>query len=260
MKFNNIFSLAVVLATMVAIQSCEKNELRLTITDLPTDKAYVRFGLFSPAMPSVMIKVNDIKINSSTSGSSGVFPATSNFPDYSAVVPSGKLKLSLPNTGTGNDSVVLFTADLNLTAQKFYAVTVADTGIDRTLFAVEDERVALPDSGFANLRIINAMAKGTAISLIKIDSLNATTVSRDTIVRNLSYKSGSAYIRIPVSPVNSFYRFRIINAAGFPLGAVITPPAANLINRRTMTIYAGGIGTGTATYAPFLSGSFIYNQ
>ena len=70
----------IVLIIAGSLFGCDKNELRLTEFDLPTDKAYVKFALLSPGTPAVMIKVNDIKINgASTSGTAGFYPSTTNF-------------------------------------------------------------------------------------------------------------------------------------------------------------------------------------
>lgn len=240
--------------------ACEKNELRLTQYELPADKSFVRFVFLSPNTPSVMIKVNGIKINgSNTPGNGGLFPSTSTNPDYAAVVPDGAVRLSLPNTGTANDSVLIYTGSLSLTANKYYSVVLSDTGADRTLFAVEDKLGALPDSGFANIRFINGLGKSGPLSLIKIDSTSATVVARDTLVRNIAFKSGTEFIKVPISPVNSFLRYRVINAAGITIGGTVTPPAANSSNKRSLTFFAGGVNNGTGATAPYLIG-FIYNQ
>lgn len=253
-------STALILFGMLA--GCEKNKLRLTDFDLPTDKAYVRFAFFSPGSPSVMIKINDIKINgSNTAGNGGAFPAILNVPDYAAVPPNGIMRLSLPNIGTNNDSVLVFTGNIGLQQTKFYSVTLADTGVDRTLFSVEDVLPPVQDSGFFNIRIINAMAKSPAISLIRVDSASPTVFTRDTIVRNLAFKGNSNFIKVPISGVNANVRFRIFNTAGINLAQITTPSASGnqSVNRRSVTIYASGFSNGTSTLAPALSSPF-YNK
>ncbi len=156
MRKTNLFLLSVVV--LITLGSCDRNELRLTQYDLPGDKAYVRFAFLSPNTPSVMIKVNNTKINGGTTpGYLGIFPAVFTAPDYAAVEPNGTVQLSLANTGTANDSVVLFSGAFTADAKKFYSVTLADTGIDRTVFSVEDKLGALPDSGFFNIRLLNAI-------------------------------------------------------------------------------------------------------
>lgn len=251
----------------VGFLACDKNELRLTEYDLPKDKAYIRFALLSPGTPSTMIKVNDVKINgATTSGSGGFFPSITNSPDYAAITPNGNFKLSLPNLGTGNDSVLLYTGTLAVEAQKFYSVCLADTGIDRTLFAVEDILGALPDSGFVNIRLINAMAKSGPLHLVRIDSTSSTVVTRDTIARNIAYKSATNFIKTSISPLPlpttgnySFLRFRLVIAnSGLSVGS-LSLPTSPTPNQRSMTAYAFGFGNGTGTFVPGAVG-FIYNQ
>lgn len=261
---NIIFFIVVI--SIVAV-SC-KNEIQTLTTFLPTDQAFVRFALYSPGTPSVMIKVNDIKINgANTSGNGGLYPAVVNTPDYAAVAPSGTFRLSLPNIGTANDSVLIFSGNLAMEGGKFYTVVLADTGIDRTVFPIQDNLGSLPDSGLFKIRLVNAMPKTATINLIRIDSTNATTVIRDTIARNISYKSASDYITTPISPKQiagssptanyAFLRFRTVTSTGILLASV-APPATNF-NRRSVTVYASGFGNGTGINVPLLS-TFIYNQ
>jgi len=254
-----------VLAAIVAVTllaACEKNTLRTSETFLAEDKAYTKFYFLSPGTPAVMIKVNDTKINgSNTSGSAGVFPSNVLFPDYAATMPGGSVKMSLANTGTSNDSVVIFTGSLPTVAKKFYSVTLADTGVDRTLFTVEDTPEALPDSGFYKIRFINALGKSPNISIIRIDSASATSVSRDTIIRNVAFKSASAYVTVPISATRAFYRYRmIVNATGQPIGNNLVPTQGTPINQRYVTLYGGGFTNGIV--APFIPTLYplVYNK
>lgn len=252
----------------VGFLACDKNELRLTEYDLPKDKAYIRFALLSPGTPSTMIKVNDVKINgSTTSGNGGFFPSVINSPDYAAITPNGTFHLSLPNTGTGNDSVLLYNGSLAVEAQKFYSVSLADTGINRTLFAIEDQLGALPDNGFVNIRLINAQPNLETLNLIRIDSTSSTVVTRDTIARNIAYKSATNFIKtsilplpLPTPPGNySFLRFRVVTStSGLTVGSV-SLPSSPTPNQRSMTAYAFGFSDGTGVYIPGVT-SFIYNQ
>ena len=252
--------LFIAFAATLFMAGCDKNELRLTVYDLPTDKAYARFFFLSPGTPAVMIKINDIKLNgSNTAGNGGLFPSFVNQPDYAAVTPNAGIKLSLPNSGTLNDSVVIFTGNLGLQQSKFYAVTLADTGVDRTLFANEIVLSALPDSGFFNIRFLNAMAKSPNLSLIRIDSASASVVLRDTIIKNLAFKEASNFIRLPISGTNANIRYRMVTATGVNVGTVQTPPTTATLNQRSITYYAGGFANGTGLLAPTLS-TAIFNQ
>lgn len=246
----NIISSALVI---YGFSACQKSELRATEYDLPTGKAFVRFVLLSPGTPSVMIKVNDKKINGNfTSGATGIFPTNSNIAEYAAVEPNGALKLSLPNTGTTNDSVVLFTGNMVTTSGTYYTSILADTGSTRSLLSFTDNPGSFSDSGFTRLRFINATGKSPGLTLIRIDSSTASLVTRDTLFRNVSFGNATEFITIPTNPVNAFLRYRLVRTStGELVGTPFTPLTGSSSNRRATTVITGGIW-GT-TFTPGIS-------
>jgi len=267
-KYQKMKKIKIIIGCFVVLSigfiACTKNDLQLTEFDLPTEKAFVRFAFFSPGTTSVMVKINNVKINgASTSGASGFFPAVINTPDYAAIEPTGVLKMSLPNVGTQNDSVVVFTGNLNLQANRSYSVVLSDTGVNRTLWSVGDDFFSNTDSGFYFVRLINAMVNTPAgLDFVRIDSSSATAVTRDTIARNVAYKSVTLPIRteFKARPGFGFLRYRLVNSATkMPVGTVNTPPAENLINQRTLTLYATGFSNGTGSTAPTLNAG-VYNK
>jgi hypothetical protein len=256
-KFKFIFLFVCLSA---AIISCEKAPLRSTVTYLPTDKAFVRIALYSPGTPAVMIKANDVKLNgNTTSGNGGFFPATTTFPDYAAVPAASTFKLSLANSGTQNDSIVLFNNQLNFETSKFYSLTLADTGINRTAFSTPDEFLPQKDS-FLNVRLINAMI-GSSLTLLRIDSATATDVVRDTLARNIPYKGTSGFISVKTFTTRPFIRIRIISSLnGKSYGSPQIPPQTLATgSRRSITYYAFGFENGAGIYAPGIS-AHITNQ
>jgi hypothetical protein len=260
MKLNKI--ILSVLAFATALIACEKAGLRLTEYSLPTDKAFVKVALFSPGTPNVMIKANDVKLNgANTSGTIGFFPLTATFPDYVAVVPNATIKLSLPNTGTQNDSTVLFTSNLGgLEANKFYALTLCDTGVNRTVFATEDVFLPQRDS-FLSVRLINATV-GSNLTFIRVDSNSATDVVRDTLAKNIPFKGSSGFISVKTFTTRSFIRLRAFNANGLNIGGQVIPPQTLATgSRRSITVYTSGIlGSTVISLAPFMHNVAITNQ
>jgi hypothetical protein len=253
MYFMNKYLLIVTIASMVlfGMSSCEKSELRATEFDLPTTQAFVRFVFVSPGLPAVMIKVDNKKINgNTTSGTAGLFPLNSGIAEYAAVSPSGSLKLSLANTGTSNDSVVLFTGNLIAEGGRFYTTVLADSGANRKLFSVPDDFGDLPDSGFTRVRFINATGKSPGLSLVRIDSTSATVVSRDTLFRNVEFSKASNFVTF-TNQKNLFLRYRLIQTSnGAIVGTTYTPifsPTLSNLNRRAITIVSGGIWQTTFT-------------
>jgi hypothetical protein len=245
----------------ISFYACQKAGLRLTEYSLPTDKAFVRFALFSPNTPNVMIKSNDVKLNgASTGGNGGVFPSTLNFPDYAAVDPGATIKLALPNIGTQNDSVVLFTGKLSLVANKFYSLTLSDTGANRTAFSIEDQFIAQRDS-FLAVRLINATV-GSIHNLIRIDSASATDVVRDTIAKNVAYKESSGFISVRTFTTRPFIRLRVVTNTGVVIGGQVIPPQTLATgSRRSITLYTTGFSNGTAApFLPALNTNTVTNQ
>lgn len=259
MKMNNII-LFIIFCLFTAVISCDKAPLSTTETIIPTDKAFVRIALYSAGTPSVVIKANEVKLNGNTTlGNGGIFPSTVGFPDYAAIPANSTLKLVLVNSGTQNDSVVLFNTKLNTEIGKFYSLTLADTGKNRTAFFVEDQFIASKDS-FLNIRLINAMV-GSNLSLLRIDSSSATDVVRDTLARNIPYKGNTGFISVNTFTTRSSIRIRIVHSLTGKLYPVAqTPPQALATgSRRSITYYAFGFEDGIGIYAPGLS-AHITNQ
>lgn len=251
----SILAAGVVLYSMSA---CQKSELRATEYDLPTTQTFVRFVFLSPGLPSVMIKVNDKKVNGNfTSGSGGIFPTNSNVAEYAAIPPNGALRLSLPNTGTTNDSVVLFTGNMTTMKGIYYTTVLADSNSTRSLLSFVDDPGPLPDSAFTRLRFINASGKSPGLTLIRIDSSSATLVTRDTLFRDVAFGNATEFITIPNNPVNAFLRYRLVQTStGALVGTSYSPPlVGSASNRRAITLISGGIW-GT-TFAPGLSFQII---
>jgi hypothetical protein len=248
------------------IYSCEKADLSITETMVPeADKAFVKVALLSPGMPNTMIKVNDTKVNSITSFTStttnfasatallpSLFPSTQAFPDYISVPASSNFKFSLANSGTANDSVVLLNTKTDVKAGSYYSMVVADTGVNRTAFLIEDNFQQQKDS-FLSVRLINAMV-GSTLNLIRIDSNSATDVVRDTLARNIPYKGSSGFIQVRTFTNRAFIRIRIATPEGRNVGLAQIPPQALATgSRRSITYYAGGFLNGTGIFVPGLS-------
>ena len=272
-----LFKQIIYFAAMILVaNACGKTELRTSENIFPTDKSLVKFVLLSPGTGNVMIKANDVKINSLSFGSSGIFPGIINSSsEYVALSPNSTISFALPFAGTGNDSIVLFKGNITTEAGKSYSATLADTGIDRTLFVVNDNAGVLPMDSTYSIRFINAMAKSPSLSLIRVDSTNATQVVRDTLIRNIAYKSASDYVNVPLTAkrneasattpqaLHSFLRYRLVTSTGVSLGNAITPPQTKSspgVNQRYISVYASGFATGAGIFAPTLQTTIVFNK
>ena len=268
---------AFIVGIITVISACEKTPLRTSENIFPTDKSLVKFVFLSPNTPSLMIKANDVKLNSLSFGSGSIFPGIiNNSADYAAVTTNANISLAIPFAGTGNDSVVVFAGKIVTNANVNYSATLADTGIDRTLFVIPDNTGLTSRDSTYNIRIINAVAKSPNVTLLRIDSTSATQVIVDTLARNIAFKNASDYINVPLTAkinqasttnpksLHSFLRYRLIfTNTGLPLLGAITPIQTNSapgVNQRYVSIYAGGFATGTGALAATLFSTIIYNK
>lgn len=266
-----------IVGIILAISACEKTPLRTTENIFPSEKSLIKFVFLSPNTPSLMIKANDVKLNSLSFGSGSIFPGIiNNSADYIAVTANANISLAIPFAGTGNDSIVVFAGKIATDVNVNYSATLADTGIDRTLFVIPDNTGIAPKDSTYNIRIINAMAKSPNITLLRVDSTNATQVIVDTLARNIAFKNASEYINVPLTAktnqasttnpksLHSFLRYRLIfTNTGLPINGFIAPIQTNSapgVNRRYVSIYAGGFATGTGSLQASLFSTIIYNK
>lgn len=255
------------------LNACKKSTIDPLEYDTEFVKPLVKIAHCSPGIPaSVNFKLNGQKINgglvpymgtSSTSSQTSVFPGnirTGLGSDYASINKDGELVVSVPNLATPNDSLVMLRtqlAPLALVDRNYHSLVLADTGVNRTVFKVNDENMAWADSGFNKIRLINAIPNSVAVNFIRIDSINATTVTRDTVAKNIAYKSASPFI------LNRFisgsgFRYRVVQAN---TGVVLANFASVLVvpNRRNTTMYAYGFMGGTGSFVPVLSDIVINN-
>ena len=107
----------------------------------------------------------------------------------------------------------MYNNKIDLQAKKYYSLTLADTGVDRTFFPLLDENgISLPPDSSYNIRLIHAMAKSPNLSLIRVDSTTSTSFIRDTIIKNVAFKGASDFFTVPIyskriGTTNTFHSF-----------------------------------------------------
>jgi hypothetical protein len=271
---NRIYTGLMFFVIVFTFSKCEK--VPLTVSEFATTdatKARIKFGFMSlvntPLPNSVTVssgfamalKIDGIKLNNSN-GYSAVFPGGNTIltnglgiADYLQVNPKGALSVSVLNTGSITDSINVFTGALNLDANKDYTVVVADTGSSRTMFTIPDNNLGFTDSAFVLVRLINCIPNSSnAINLVRVDSASATVVTRDTIAKNIAYKSASDFIRLPRFGVNPNLRYRVIDAI---TGQLLSTSAPTLNNKRMHSYFAYGYRGGVGASASAMT--LIYN-
>ena len=135
-------------------------------------------------------------------------------------------------------------------ANKYYALTLSDTGANRTVFAVEDAFVPQKDS-FLSVRLINATV-GSTLNFIRVDSATATDVVRDTLASNIPYKGSSGFVSVRTFSTRPFIRLRAVTTSGVVVaGQAIPPQTLATGSRRSVTVYTTGFVNGLV--APFIA-------
>jgi hypothetical protein len=259
------------LATIIS--ACKKNTIDPLEYNTDFTLPLAKIANCSPGMPaSVNFKIDGIKINgglipymgtTSTSTTTAVFPGnirTGLTSDYITIAKTGELVVSVPNLATPNDSLVMLRsqlATLALVERNYHSLVLADTGVSRTIFRVYDDNMAWADSGFNKIRLINAIPNSVALDFIRIDSVSTTSVTRDTIARNIAYRSASTFITNRFVSGSGF-RWRVVQSG---TGLVIANYSSVLVapNRRVLTMYAHGFRGGTGAFVPVLSDIVINN-
>ncbi len=258
MKYKLIITITFL--TALVFSGCKKNSFFLTERTSSAGSAQVKLGYFSAytASTNTILYINDKPVSNTLTAPVG-FPGGgfntggSSNGDYLYVSPGvTKIQGFTPVPATGNIRSKLFEFTETFEADKFYTFYITDTAANTQGFSVPDDRTA-PDSGFARLKLVNAMPNVPAIDLYK--GANNTVAS--LLISNVAYKSNSATFDVAL-PSDSFF----IRPAG---AAAATAPIArrafsgNLTSRRIYSLIARGYnGSIVTNLAPQLS--VVINQ
>ena len=250
MKKTLIYSLACVLCVVMVITGCTKNELTLSAGYTETvgvAKLKVVHAMPFALNPSIQIALNGERISSIITyctpfPGGGLNTGGSSQPDYlAALVGANAIKLSTPNFNTNQDSVLRFSGNVLLEADKNYTAFITDTAATASSVLVTDN-VNLPDSGKSNYRFVNLIPNLTAIDLYYNNVL---------VAGNIPYKGSSTPFSIQVIGASASWAIR-------PAGALASSTAittySNLVpNQRSFNVFCRGYSGATGTRAPAIS-------
>ena len=176
-KLNIIFALSS-LAVLAGFVSC-KRDMALKDPGVPVSStsAFISLIDVAPNLTAVLgfkadtfnVLFNNVKVNGYTSGTSPVMTFSSIYPlsgtaaGY-ATIPAGDQTIKFAR-GVGTlDSVVLYTFNESLQANSYYTLLITDSiksGNDAARMFLKDNFTPV-DSGFFNLRFVNAVLNDTA--------------------------------------------------------------------------------------------------
>ena len=225
------------IASAICLLGCEKNEINVAKFELVKGKAFFKVNYSSPYAknPAVQLKINGERISNTITYSTpfpggGLNTGGSSSADYLSL-STGKttLSISIPKTGTSEDSVLLYTTEVNLQADVYQTLHVTDT-TDNTQSVMVTDMSSKPDSGVSKFRFVNLIPGS------KIDLLFGTTV----LAEGIDYKNATDTFSIVAGTVQQF-RIRV-NGTATNIGTYPTTVSGTytIPNQRAMTIYARG--------------------
>lgn len=242
-------------ALIITFISCEKTKLAQKIEIDPTGKALLKVGYFSPySTPNnflIQLKIDTMRV-SNLFNYSNVYPGGgfntggSGFPDYYAIDPGSRvIKISVPFAGTKNDSLVIFSGTVNLTADTRQTVIITDTAANIQATLITDD-VSDPSPTMARAKFFNGIPNSGPLDLY----ITTTTGVIITAATGINYKQVSSYFEFPANlgAVN----FQVVKT-GLPLlpanviAAYGTLPTAAAVGRNYTVLTRGYILTPVST-------------
>lgn len=217
LKNTKLLSLAVILLTITAFTSCDKDN----DDDNEPAIASVRVVNTVQGSASQDLYLDDVKLNSSAVA----YAENSEYIKTSAGNRKGAFKSS-------GSSTVNTSFDLSLKAGKYYSVYFASDASSSTNYVVEDDMVA-PAANKAKVRFVHL----SSAAANKVDlAISAGT----KIVTDLAYKAASAYSEVDANTTFLLY------ASGSSTVGLNLPTTVKA--GKIYTIYVTGSTTATITY------------
>ncbi|MBN9298307.1 MAG: DUF4397 domain-containing protein [Filimonas sp.] len=202
MKLSKILLGLAVVSVSILAYSCKKNEFRTNEYLDATGLAQIKVVCFSPdsANPSVQIYINDERVSNNVAITNQPFPGGGyntggdTYNGYLAIAP-GNAKFRFVQA-TSYSSIItkdLFTTSVNLEPSAKQLVFLADTGVNRQLYAVKCE-TDRPDSGYAKIQFVNNMANTANIPISVVFNIKNT----DTLMAHqLKFKDVKDFVKVP---------------------------------------------------------------
>ncbi len=264
MKLLKIITPAVFLAVLVA--GCKKNKFNLKDNVFIEGKAQLKVNFVSSYQnnPAVQLKIDDIRVSNNYTyftpfPGGGLNTGGGSYADYLSVDPgSHTVKISIPNAGTNNDSLVLATSTIDLAADKNYSLYFADTAANTISKLLQDDLTS-PDSGYIKYRFINLMPDLPAGLDLYFGtgslSTNSTKVSGPIL-----YQGVSDYFTVPLN-TGTVWSIRPGGAAATTTAIATYTSGSSVINQRVFSIVSRGYNSITSTTdVRRRLFSFVYNR
>lgn len=253
-----IYSLITALG-LVLFAGCDKNSISLAKFDGTEGKALFKINYASPYYfnPGVQIKLNGNRVSNLVQYNTpypggGLNTLGSDYPNYLAIAPgSVAVSISIPKKGTNEDSVSLYSANVDVKEGVYQTLHVTDTmASTQTVFSEDLQQK--PDSGISKYRYIN-LIPGSTIDLWFNDV---------KVASNIAYKQATDTFFLVTGTISQWK----IRTAGSPLSATplaqypATTTNYTVPNQRVMTVYTRGYLGLTSTDPRRAMISLLYNK
>jgi len=255
MKRISIILLASVVVLLTGIR-CTKNEIKYGDFDvIAGDQALLKINYVSAyaSNPTVYLAIDGERVSNPLTSRTpfpggGLNTGGGSTADYLTFAP-GKHVLSvvIPKKGTGDDSIPLLSAEINIEGAKSQTVHITDTAANTQVVTSIDDRTK-PDTNSIRYKFVHLMPNVPAVDLYYGTTVMAT---------NVAYKEVAVFTtKIP--PASLAWAVRPAGALPTSTALATYTSLSTITNRRVYTIFALGYsGQTDAARKPYLS--FLLN-
>lgn len=213
MKRKYINMAALLLLTLTF--ACKKQEFQKIDVAVDASTPQIKYFNFGVSIPSVNFYANDSKVTAIASATGA--EATTGLA-YGSVLPASNystlaagsytFKANIPSTATANAGVTVATVTSTLEANKFYSLYTS--GVYNTTTKTADAFVVgdvLPpiDNVTTYIRLVNAISNVT--EPLDLYAKNTITGTETKVASAVAYKSGSAFVALPVGIYELYGRY-----------------------------------------------------
>ena len=261
-------SFTVILATVLLMIACKKNELRQSPFDLIDGKALVKINYSCPYISrttplpaitnrSVWIRINGKVVSSGITYSTpypggGLNTGGNSFADYLSTTPGVNnisiVMLHQDPTKLGQDSVVLYAADIDLKADTYQTIHFTDTSVN-TKHIITYDPYDKPDSGWVLYKFVNLIPNAGPLDLYH---------GTNKIASNIDFGEVSDTFRLQAGVIGNWTLRK--KDGTVTLGSQYAGAASSVANQRVFTIYARGYDGLPTTDVRNPRVSLLYNR
>jgi hypothetical protein len=241
------------LVASLFMAGCEKSNdytAAFDISDAKDSKLKFIYASAYFANPGVQISIDGIRVSNLITGRTpfpggGFNTAGSSFPDYLRVGTGAKvIKISIPKRLTNVDSIVLYSTQVNLDANKNYTLNVYDT-LAATKSTLVVDTILQPQQGKIKYRFVNLMP-----NVPNIDLYYGTTL----VATNIGYNTPGITFTMDVPPTSLAWSIRETGTTPISTALATFSSASTTGDQRMFTAFAMGYkGSALTNTRPYIS-------